>query len=171
MKLLPLTMGTWRRIEKLEIEIEESQKKLLEQCKMLEKVNNTFFDVFSKKMETTIAENNALISTKKTEIVNCAFGGNHIKDNVDQLYIYIKNEIAILLNKKATEMPEAKESKTNYEKMNAYQQVIHLYSILHREYRWTRKIIDNEEIEYIYDLTIVQALGNQEKEVPIDSVL
>lgn len=171
MKLLPLTMGTWRKTEKLEIEIEESRKKLLEQCKMLEKVDNTFFDVFSKKMETSIAENNALIIAKKAEIINNAFNGNDIKDNIEQLYNLVKNEIAILLNRKAIEMPEIKESKTNYEKMNAYQQVVHLYSIIHREYRWTRQIIDNEEIEYIYDLTIVQTLGSQKKEVPIDSVL
>lgn len=171
MKLLPLTMGTWRRIEKLEIEIVESRKKLLEQCKSLEKVSDTFFDVFSKKMEVTIAESNALIIARKKEILSNAFDKIDDKENIEQLYLYVKNAILILLDKKAAEMPETKDSKTNYDKMNGYQQVIHLYSILHREYRWTRQIIDNEEIEYIYDLTIVQALGSQGKEVPIDSVL
>ena len=165
----PLTMGLWREIEKLEIDITESRKNLATSVEKLTQVNNDiFFDVLSKKFEIAIAENNKMISERKNEIVLKVF--DKVEDTETQ-YKIIKNAILILLDKKAKEMPETKGSKTNYDNMNGYQQVIHLYSILHREYRWTRQTIDNEEIEYIYDLTIVQALGHEEKEAPIDAVL
>lgn len=165
----PLTMGLWRQIEKLEIDITESRKNLAASVEKLTQVNNDiFFDVLSKKFEIAIAENNKTISERKNEIVLKVF--DKVEDTETQ-YKIIKNAILILLDKKAKEMPETKGSKTNYDNMNGYQQVIHLYSILHREYRWTRQTIDNEEIEYIYDLTIVQALGHEEKEAPIDAVL
>lgn len=166
---MKLTMGIWRRIEKLEIDIAESQKYLAEQCDKLNKVDNDlFFDVLSKKLETAIAENNLEILKRKKELAKEAFDTD---ENADELYILLKQAIFALLDKKAKEMPETKGNKTNYDKMNAYQQVIHLYSVLHREYRWTRQTIDNEDIEYIYDLTIVQALGHEEKEATIDTVL
>lgn len=165
----PLTMGLWRQIEKLELDITESRQNLANSVEKLTQVNNDiFFDVLSKKFEVAIAENNKAIGDRKNEIILKVF--DKVEDTETQ-YKIIKNAILILLDKKAKEMPETKGSKTNYDKMNAYQQVIHLYSILHREYRWTRQTIDNEEIEYIYDLTIVQALGNEEKEAPIDAVL
>ena len=166
---MKLTMGIWRRIEKLELEIKESQKYLGEQCDKLNKVDNDiFFEVLSKKLETTIAKNNVEILKRKKELVKEAFDTD---ENAEELFIFLKQAIFTLLDKKAKEMPDTKGSNTNYDKMNAYQQVIHLYSVLHREYRWTRQTIDNEDIEYIYDLTIVQALGHEEKEATIDSVL
>ena len=165
---MKLTMGLWRRIQKLEIEIEESNKYLEEQREKLAQVDNdTFFDVLSKKLEIAIAENNLAILKRKTELVNEALE-NDKKENIAELYCFVKQAILSLLDKKSKEIPEAKESKTNYENMNAYQKVIHLYSVLHREYRWTRQTIDSEEIEYIYDLSIVQALGKEPKTVSIE---
>lgn len=165
---MKLTMGLWRKIEKLEIDIEESNKYLEEQREKLVQVDDdTFFDVLSKKLEITIAENNLAIIKRKTELVNEALESDK-KDDIAALYCFIKQAILSLLDKKSKEIPEAKESKTNYENMNAYQKVIHLYSVLHREYRWTRQTIDSEEIEYIYDLSIVQALGKEPKTVSIE---
>lgn len=165
---MKLTMGIWRKIQKLEIEIEASNKYLEEQREKLAQVDNdAFFDVLSKKLEIAIAENNQAILKRKTELVNEAMECDD-NDNIANLYCLIKQAILSILDKKSKEMPETKESKTNYESMNAYQKVIHLYSVLHREYRWTRQTIDNEEIEYIYDLSIVQALGKEPKTVPID---
>ena len=165
---MKLTMGLWRRIQKLEIEIEESNKYLEEQREKLAQVDNdTLFDVLSKKLEIAIAENNLAILKRKTELVNKALG-NDEKENIAELYCFVKQAILSLLDKKSKEIPEAKESKINYENMNAYQKVIHLYSVLHREYRWTRQTIDSEEIEYIYDLSIVQALGKEPKTVSIE---
>ena len=80
---------------------------------------------------------------------------NDNKDDIARLYCFIKQAILSLLDKKSKEMTGTQESKTNYENMNAYQKVIHLYSVLHREYRWTRQTIDEEEIEFTkgaYDL-------------------
>ena len=171
-ELKPLTMGLWRLIEKLEadaIQIRGKQKEGLDKLELV--TNDKFFDILTKQYEINIFEQNLEIENRKKAIINKAFGTNNIKNNIQQLYQLVKNEILILLNEKSKEMPELKNNEPQDNELTSYQKLIRLYGVLHREYHWTKLVIDAEEIEYIYDLTIVNALENEEKTVPIDSVL
>lgn len=165
---MKLTMGIWREIEKIELDTIAGKEYLKKQCDHIAEADEEYFDVLSKKLEITIAEHNESIFNRKKEVVKKVLD---TEENIEDYYLFIRQAITALADKKAKEMPDTKESSINYESMNAYQQIIHIYSVLHREYHWTRQIIDDEEIEYIYDLTISQALANSEKKVSIDSVL
>ena len=171
--LQPLTMGLWRNIEKLEIDImaiKEKQKKTLDKIELIN--DDRFFDMLTQQFEKNVLSDTAEIENRRKKIVNRAFGSDEIKTEIITIYQILKNEIMLLLDAKSREMPEQKNQKANDENLTSYQKIIQLYAVLHKEYRWTRAVIDAEEIEYIYDLTIVSALGNnKEKLDPIESVL
>jgi len=55
--------------------------------------------------------------------------------------------------------------------LSAYEHVIYLYSGLHDSYKWTKKEIDDEELEYILDLIVTLSKvrgGDTEEQSYID---
>lgn len=177
-----LKMGLWREIQKLKTAKINTRDNLQKQVDQLEGVlDNTAFNLFADRIEISLAEAAINERKQKAEIITKAFNNKFMIDDllaeiepeqIDMLFRAIDMIIMDLLLQKGSEMPPSKEeTKTNFDAMNEYQQVLHLYGLLHRDYHWSREQIDEEEMEYVFDLFISQAKGNIEKEVPIDMLL
>lgn len=177
-----LKMGLWREIQKLKTAKINTRDNLQKQVDQLEGVlDNTAFNLFADRIEISLAEAAINERKQKAEIITKAFNNKFMIDDllaeiepeqIDMLFRAIDMIIMDLLLQKGSEMPPSKEeTKTNFDAMNEYQQVLHLYGLLHRDYHWSREQIDEEEMEYVFDLFISQAKGNVEKEVPIDMLL
>ena len=177
-----LKMGLWREIQKLKTAKINTRDNLQKQVDQLEGVlDNTAFDLFADRIEISLAEAAINERKQKAEIITKAFNNKFMIDDllaeiepeqIDMLFRAIDMIIMDLLLQKGSEMPPSKEeTKTNFDAMNEYQQVLHLYGLLHRDYHWSREQIDAEDMEYVFDLFISQAKGNVEKEVPIDLIL
>ena len=177
-----LKMGLWREIQKLKTAKINTRDNLQKQVDQLEGVlDNTAFNLFADRIEISLAEAAINERKQKAEIITKAFNNKIMIDDllaeiepeqIDMLFRAIDMIIMDLLLQKGSEMPPSKEeTKTNFDAMNEYQQVLHLYGLLHRDYHWSREQIDEEEMEYVFDLFISQAKGNIEKEVPIDMLL
>lgn len=180
--LPPLKMGLWREIQKIKSTKDQSRDKLIKQVDKLANVRDeTAFDLLAKRVEVNLADTTGKELKQMARIIVAAFGNDF---TVDELLAEIDAEtvalsfavldIAImeLINEKGDEMPPPKgKSSINFSAMTEYQQVLHLYGLLHREMHWSRDEIDNEEIDYVFDLFVAQARGNIEPEVPIDQIL
>lgn len=177
-----LKMGLWREIQKFKTAKINTRDNLQKQVDQLEGVlDNTAFNLFADRIEISLAEAAINERKQKAEIITKAFNNKFMIDDllaeiepeqIDMLFRAIDMIIMDLLLQKGSEMPPSKEeTKTNFDAMNEYQQVLHLYGLLHRDYHWSREQIDEEEMEYVFDLFISQAKGNIEKEVPIDMLL
>ena len=177
-----LKMGWWREIQKFKTAKINTRDNLQKQVDQLEGVlDNTAFNLFADRIEISLAEAAINERKQKAEIITKAFNNKFMIDDllaeiepeqIDMLFRAIDMIIMDLLLQKGSEMPPSKEeTKTNFDAMNEYQQVLHLYGLLHRDYHWSREQIDEEEMEYVFDLFISQAKGNIEKEVPIDMLL
>ena len=177
-----LKMGLWREIQKLKTAKINTRDNLQKQVDQLECViDNTAFNLFADRIEISLAEAAINERKQKAEIITKAFNNKFTvndllaaiePEQIDMLFRAIDMIIMDLLLQKGSEMPASKEeTKTNFDAMNEYQQVLHLYGLLHRDYHWSREQIDEEEMEYVFELFISQAKGNIEKEVPIDMLL
>lgn len=176
------TMGLWREIQKLKTIKDNTRDNLHKQVDQLADVQDeTAFNLLADRIEINLAETAIIERKQKAELIAKAFNNKFSADDlmaeiepeqIDMLFKVIDMMIMELLMHKGSEMPPSKEeSKTNFDVMNEYQQVLHLYGLLHRDYHWSREQIDNEEMEYVFDLFISQAKGNVEKETPIDLIL
>jgi len=178
----PVKMGLWRAVQRLKVTRSSTRDELQKQVDQLEGVqDDTAFSLVANRIELNLADQINNERKQEAEIIAQAFNNKFSAtdliaemgaEQVDMLFRVLDMLIMDLLVHKGDEMPPAKEeSKTNFEAMNEYQQVLHLFGILHRDYHWSREQIENEELDYVFDLFISQAKGNIEKEVPIDTIL
>lgn len=174
-------MGLWRNIQKLKIEQAQERSELLMQVnKFIDIDDDIVIALLSKRIEIILAENKEKDRGKMAEFIAEAFNNKFTgKDVLDEFgtdtisVIFAGMDYAVMgkITDKGSEMPDCKgKSTTNFAAMNEYQQVLHLYSLIHRELHWSKKQIDGEELDYVFDLFIAEAKGNEEPKGAFESV-
>jgi len=179
--LPPMTMGLWRNMQKIKTEQAQERSELL---RLVDKFSDIDDDIvialLSKRIEIIMAEHKEKDQGKIAKFIAEAFDNKFTeKDVLDEFgtdtipVIFSGMDYAVMekITDKGSEMPDCKgKSTTNFAAMNEYQQVLHLYSLIHRELHWSKKQIDGEELDYVFDLFIAEAKGNEEPKGAFESV-